>query len=60
MCGKVRKPIFSQRLAGFLLSMGFVLQSTDKDKNGSGRTVFYFNDSEELNKAMSEFLASRS
>lgn len=56
---KKKKAIFNQRLAGFLLYKGFVLIKIDKDKHGSGRTVFYFNDSDELNKVISEFLASR-
>lgn len=40
--------IFSQRLAGWLMLKGFVLQGIQKDKKQSRRNVFLFNNSDEL------------
>lgn len=46
--------IYSQRMAALLMLKGFVLQGMDKNQNKSGKNIFYFKESEELKKAMSE------
>ena len=53
---KIRRPIYNQRLAGYLMLNGFVLKGIDKNEDGSNRTVFFFNDSDEINKVINEFL----
>lgn len=55
MCVKVKMPVYNMKLAGCLMMRGFVLQGTDKDKQGSGRTVFFFNDSDDLQKVIKEY-----
>lgn len=52
------KTIFSQRLAGLLMTKGFVLVGMEQGKNNTGKNVFYFNDSDELRSAMEEYKAS--
>ena len=47
--------IFKQALAGYLMMRGFVLICTDKSTNGSGRNVFFFKDSIELQEAINEY-----
>lgn len=47
--------IFSQRLAGYLMMNGFVLMDIRDHINGSGKKVFYFTDSPQLEKAMGEY-----
>ena len=49
------KTIFSQRLAGHLMTKGFVLVGMEQGRNNSGKNVFYFNDSDELRMAMEEY-----
>ena len=52
---KIRRPIYNQRLAGYLMLNGFVLKGIDKNEDGSNRTVFFFNDSGELSRSINEF-----
>lgn len=47
--------IFSQYLAGLLLCKGFVLVGVEPQKNGSGKNVFFFNNSEELQNEIRKF-----
>lgn len=47
--------IYSQKMAGFLMQKGFVLQGMDKNKDKTNKNIFYFNDSIELKEAMTEF-----
>lgn len=47
--------IFSQRLAGYLMYSGFVLGGTRPDENGSGRNLFFFKNSKELQEAMNNY-----
>ena len=51
--------IYSMKLAGMLMQQGFVLLSMDRNLNGSGRNVFFFNDSPDLQKLIAEYKASR-
>ena len=53
------KPIFSQRLAGYLLQRGFVLVDAVDNKDGSGRKVFFFNNSWEVQNAIGDYLAMK-
>lgn len=54
---KKMKTIFSQRLAGHLMTKGFVLVGMEQGRNNSGKNVFYFNNSDELRTAMDEYKA---
>lgn len=47
--------IFSQRLAGYLMMNGFVLMNIRDHIDGSGKKVFYFVDSPQLEKSMKEY-----
>ena len=49
------KTIFSIKLAGVLMQNGFVLVDMRPNTNGSGKNVFYFNDSPELEKILTQF-----
>ena len=49
------KTIFSMKLAGVLMQNGFVLVDMRPNTNGSGKNVFYFNDSLELEKMINQF-----
>lgn len=51
--------IYSMKLAGMLMQKGFVLLSMDRNLNGSGRNVFFFNDSPDLQKFIADYKASR-
>lgn len=51
------KTIFSMKLAGILMQKGFVLVEMRPNTNGNGKNVFYFNDSPDLEKAVSEYKA---
>lgn len=52
---KKMKTIFSQKLAGMLMQKGFVLVEMRQNTNGNGKNVFYFNNSPELDKIVSEY-----
>ena len=48
--------VLSQKVAGYLMQKGFVLQKLKPtNKNGSKRNVFIFNESEELIKSIHEY-----
>ena len=47
--------IYTQRLAGYLMTRGFTLINIGKAKDGSGRNVFFFRDSEELRNAVAGY-----
>lgn len=47
--------IFSQRLAGYLMLNGFVLADMRSDRDGSGRNLFFFKDTDELRKRIEKF-----
>lgn len=48
--------IFNMRLAGKLMAMGFVLKRMEKtDRDSSNRNVFYFNESDDLERIVKEF-----
>lgn len=47
--------IFKQQLAGYLMMRGFVLINIRKSEDNSGRNVFYFKDSAELQNAICEY-----
>lgn len=51
--------IYSMKLAGIAMSRGFVLLSMERNTDGSGRNVFFFNDSPNLQKLITEYTASR-
>lgn len=56
---KNMKTIFSQRLAGYLMTKGFVLVDMRPNENGNGKNVFYFNESPDLEIAIVDYKASR-
>ena len=48
--------VFSQRLAATLMLQGFVLKKMGKsDKPNSNKNIFFFNESEDLLKAIERF-----
>lgn len=47
--------VMSQRLAGYLMMRGFVLQGIGNNRKFPGKNVFYFNESPELHEAMAEY-----
>lgn len=49
------RPIYSRRLAGYLLLKGFTLERYQKSHKDSERTIFFFPESDELLRAMSEY-----
>ncbi len=52
--------VFNQRLAGKLMTAGFVLKSMSKTKkDNSNRNVFYFNESEDLLRVVEQFKSSK-
>lgn len=55
MSGKRMITIFNQRLCGYLQMKGFVLVGMSENKHCAGKNVFYFNESDELQKSIDEF-----
>ena len=49
--------IFSQKLAGHLMKLGFVLQEIRPDRKCTGRNVFLFRDTPQLRRAVDEYLS---
>lgn len=49
------KTIYSRRLAGYLLLKGFELEEFQKSHEDADRTIFFFYNSDELTRAMTEF-----
>lgn len=47
--------IFSQRLAGFLMQNGFILEEIGINNSNNEKRVFFFKDSEELQKAITKY-----
>jgi hypothetical protein len=48
--------VFNQRLAGKLMSLGFVLKRMEKTtRDNSNRNIFIFNHSDDLVKVVQEF-----
>ena len=47
--------IFNQKLCGYLMIKGFVLVAMSENKHCAGKNVFFFNDSDELQKSIDEF-----
>lgn len=47
--------VFNMRLAGYLMQRGFVLMDIAENRNGSGRKVFYFKESNALQGAIQEW-----
>ena len=47
--------IFSQRLAGFLMQNGFILEGLEINNSNTEKRVFFFKDSEELQKAIIKY-----
>lgn len=47
--------IKSMKLAGFLMQKGFVIQKIQDDRNGTGRNVFLFKESDELTNAINQY-----
>ena len=47
--------IFSQRLAGYLMLSGFRLAEMRKDEKGTMKNIFFFVDSEELQKEIKNY-----
>ena len=55
MSDKKMTTIFNQKLCGFLMQKGFVLVAMAENKHYAGKNVFFFNESDELHRAIKEF-----
>ena len=55
MSERKMKTIFSMKLAGVLMQNGFVLVDMKPNTNGSGKNVFYFNYSPDLEKIVTQY-----
>lgn len=56
----MNKTIYSQKLAATLMLKGFVLVGMERNNaSDSGRNVFFFKDSPELEKAISEYIKAK-
>lgn len=47
--------VFGQKLAGWLMVQGFPLKDMRPDRDGSGRNLFFFKNSEEIHQKMREY-----
>lgn len=47
--------IFSQRLAGYLMYQGFVLGGIRQDSEGSGRNLFFFKNSNNIQDVIKKY-----
>ena len=47
--------VFSQRLAGYLMYNGFVVGGMRPDDDGSGRNVFFFKNTDDIQKAIKRY-----
>ena len=47
--------IFNQRLAGYLMQRGFNLIGMGENRRCNGKNVFFFKDTDELQKVIEEF-----
>lgn len=48
-------PIYSLRLAGFLMQKGYILIDIKDHRNLPGRKVFYFKDTPQIRDSMREY-----
>ena len=50
-------PIFHNKLAGYLMYKGFLLQNINKSHNSGSRklNIYYFNDSKQLQNVINEY-----
>lgn len=53
------KTIYNMKMAGYLMLKGFVLLDIATNTNGTGKKVFFFKQSPELEKSMKEYLNNR-
>lgn len=53
------KPIFSQRLAGFLMFNGHRLVDIKRNLNNPKKNVFYFFETDELNELIEDYINNR-
>ena len=51
-------PVYSNKLAGTLMSKGFVLMDMKPNTRQHGRNVFYFVDSDPLQKEIANYTAT--
>lgn len=51
--------IFNMRLAGYLMTRGFVLMNISENRDCTGRKVFHFKESNALHQAISEWKENR-
>lgn len=53
------QPIFNMRLAGHLMLHGFVLMDTRDNEKCPGKKVFYFKNTEQIQKEMNNYLSQK-
>jgi len=51
------RPIFKQKLAGYLMQRGFVLVAMAPNKQKPNLNVFYFRDTPEIEEAINSYLS---
>ncbi|OME31785.1 DUF5659 domain-containing protein [Paenibacillus sp. FSL E2-0274] len=51
--------VTSQRVAGHLMGIGFVIKGMGRNRKFPERSVFFFNNTERLQRAIAEFNESR-
>lgn len=47
--------VFGQKMAGWLMEQGFILRGMRPDKDGSGRNLFFFKNSDEIHQKIHEY-----
>lgn len=61
-CKKSQKkeafPIYSQKLAGFLMMSGYRLMGVDENERCKGKNVFYFMESENIRKSIQTYFGN--
>lgn len=55
MDGKKDITVFNQKLAGYLMTLGFRLQGMKQDKRFPDRNVFFFSNIPEVKKAIANY-----
>lgn len=53
------KVIYNMRLAGYLMQNGFVLIDIEENNDRSGKKVFFFKETEALNKYIEKYFIMR-
>lgn len=55
----VYQPVYLQRLAGYLMTRGFILEAIGPNPKDPIKHVFYFRDTPDIQQAIQNYLAQR-